>query len=146
MDKDAMELYGSINQKIKELLGVYRGAGTRSGVSENEFWVWYTLIIADGERSQQDICDERSMSKQTVNTIIMNLVKKGYAVLEAVPGTRNRKVIRLTYEGRKYGESIILPVFEAEKRAFRRMPKDEIAVCITAFEKYTIYLKEEFNE
>lgn len=45
------------------------------------------------EYSQQDICNAWSLSKQTVNSIVSNMVKKGYVYLEMVPGSKNRKFI-----------------------------------------------------
>ncbi len=132
-----------INQQIKELVGVYRGIVSRSGISENEFWIWYALIIMEGEYSQQDICSNWSLSKQTVNTIVSHMVKKELVFLEVVPGTRNRKIIRLTKAGKEYGENIVRPVSEAENRAFNRIPESERLACIAAFGKYINILKEE---
>lgn len=54
----------------------------------------------EGEHSQQDICSMWSLPKQTVNTIITHMVQKGFASLEVVPGTRNRKTIHLTEAGK----------------------------------------------
>lgn len=143
MARNAREQLEVINQQIKELAGVYRGAVSRCGISENEFWIWYTLIIMEGEHSQQDICGIWSLSKQTVNTIMTHMVRKGLAFLEAAPGTRNRKIIRLTEDGKRYGEGIVRPVFEAESRAFERMPAQDWIACTAAFGRYIHFLKEE---
>lgn len=145
MDNNAREQLEVINQQIKELLGIYRDIVSHSGISENEFWIWYTLIIMDGEYSQQDICSSWSLSKQTVNTIVSHMVKKELAFLEVVPGTRNRKIIRLTEEGKKYGESIVRTISEAENRAFDRLPNEDRIACTVAFEKYINILKEEIH-
>lgn len=134
-----------VNQQIKEFAGIYRWAVSRSGISENEFWVWYSLVTADGVFSQQDICSAWSLSKQTVNTIIMHMVRKGFAALEAVPGARNRKNIRLTQAGRKYGESIVTPIFEAERKAFEKLPLENWAACTRVFSQYLDALKEEIH-
>lgn len=134
-----------INQQIKEIIGLYMTTIANSGISENEFWIWYTLIEIDGDHSQQDICRMWSLSKQTVNTIIMRIVKDGYAELEAVPGTRNRKVIRLSETGKKYGENIIRPVTRMEERALERISLEDRVACMTAFSKYIEAFKEELN-
>lgn len=135
-----------IDQQMKELAGVYRGAISKSGMSENEFWIWYGLLVLDGEYSQQDLSDMWSLSRQTVNTIIGNLVKRGYVSLEVVPGTRNRKIIRLLPEGKKYGGSVVMPIFEAEVRAVGKLPEEERQACIMLLGKYIGLLKEELNE
>lgn len=134
-----------INQQIKELAGVYRAAVSGLGISENEFWIWYALINMDGELSQQDICGAWAFSKQTVNTIISHMVKNHYATLEAIPGTRNRKRIRLTEEGRRFGERIVIPFAEAEVRALERIPLDERSACIAVLAKYAALLREELR-
>lgn len=143
MENNVKEQLEAINQQIKELVGVYRGIVSRSGISENEFWIWYSLIIMEGEYSQRDICNSWSLSKQTVNTIVTHMVERGMAFLEVVPGTRNRKIIRLTEAGKKYGESIVRSVSEAENRAFNRLPEADRLACIVAFKKYISILKEE---
>ena len=98
-----------INRQIKELVGLYRDAVKELNVAESEFWIWYTLVAIDGEHTQQDICSLWSLPKQTVNTIIARLRLKRYATLEAIPGTRNHKYIRLTEDGLAYGENLIGP-------------------------------------
>ena len=132
-----------LNRKIKGLAGLYHGLFSGSAVSDNEFWVWYTLVTIDGEHSQQDICALWSLPKQTVNTIIRRMVRRGLAVLEVVPGTRNRKIIRLTEAGREYGETVVTPVSEAEQRAFRRMPEEDQVRFLDVMSKYIDMLKEE---
>lgn len=137
---------GTINQLIKELAAVYHSAASRSGVSENELWIWYALLVLEGEYSQQDICDMWSLPKQTVNSIIANLAKKELIVLEAVPGTRNRKVIRLTEAGKEYGENVIMWIYQAEQRSFGKMSEEERNMCITLMGEYINLLKEEVYE
>ena len=143
MDNNARKQLKVINQQIKELLGIYRDIVSHSGMSENEFWIWYTLVIMEGEYSQQDICSSWSLSKQTVNTIVSRMVQKELVFLEVVPGTRNRKIIRLTEKGRKYGESIVRTISDAENRAFDRLPNEDRNACTAAFGKYINILKEE---
>lgn len=145
MDYTVKEQLEMVMQQMNELTSIYRTALGQSGISENEFWVWYILILTEGEHSQQDICNTWSFSKQTINTIIGHMVKKGYAILEVVPGTRNRKNIRLTEAGRKYGESIIMPIANAEQRTLDRMDRAEFSACIAALTKYIKTLKEEIN-
>ena len=147
MNNNFNEQFKTFNHQIKELSGVYRNILSHSGISENEFWIWYTLLVMDGdsEYSQQDICDEWSLSKQTVNTIITNMVKKGYVELEVIPGTRNKKIIHITDTGRKYSEEIVIPIAEAEQKALEKIPAKERLACANAFNKYIVFLKKEFD-
>lgn len=141
--KEQLEM---LNQKIKELAGVYKGAVDYSNISENEFWIWYALIIMGGDYSQQEICSTWSLSKQTVNTIIMNFVRNGFVKLDVVPGTRNKKIVRLTEEGRAYGEKIVTSVATAEQRAFERLSLSDRMAFMGALTKYMEYLREELDE
>lgn len=143
MTSDFKNHINSINQQFKEITAIYRNAINKAGISENEFWIWYTLIFMNDECSQQDICSAWSLSKQTVNTIITNLTKRGLVYLEMVPGTRNRKNIYLTEEGRKYGESIVLPIHKAEQAAFEHLTEQDRAACLTVLGKYIDFLKQE---
>ena len=127
---------GLINRQAKELVGIYRDAVKRLGISNSEFWIWYTLVATDGDHTQQDICSTWSLPKQTVNTIITRLRLKKHAYLEAVPGPRNHKVIRLTDAGRAYGESLILPITQAENKAFERISPEELDMATRILDKY----------
>lgn len=146
MSRNTKEQLEMIIQQLKELDGVYRKAVSHTGISENEFWIWYTLIALEGEYSQQDICTLRSLSKQTVNTIVSNMVQKGFAILEVVPGTRNRKNICLTESGKQYGEKMIMPIYDAELRAIVRLSPDELNACIVSLTKFISILKEEIHD
>lgn len=145
MNYNRKEQLQAMNRQIKELSGVYRSALSRLGLSENEFWIWYALLIMEEEYSQQDLCDAWSLSKQTVNTIITGMVKKGYVELRVVPGTRNRKIICVTDAGRSYGEQIIIPIAEAEQRAIEKVPMRERWICSAVLNKYIGFLKEELD-
>ena len=47
MEDNSVKQLEVINQQIKDLVGIYRGAVSRLGMSENELWIWYTLITVD---------------------------------------------------------------------------------------------------
>lgn len=132
-----------INQQLKELTSLYRAAVRKSAISENEFWIWYALLILKGIDSQQDICHIWSLPKQTANTIISNLVKKGYVRLEVIPGTRNCKQICLSEQGRAYGEQIVMPIYRAERRALEQLSSDERAICRAAIQRYIQLMRQE---
>lgn len=66
--------------------------------------------------------------------------------LEHIPGTRNRKVIRLTEEGQSYGRNRVMWIFEAEQRVMEETDPEEVQVFISMLEKYIRHLKREFDE
>ena len=146
MKEQTKQQLENLNQQIKELAGIYHQAAVRLGISDNEFWVWYTLFVMGEEYSQQDICEIWSLPKQTVNSVVMNMVKRELIKLEVVPGTRNRKLLRLTDQGKSYGEAVVRPIFEAEYRTIARLTEQERQLCISLLGKYIRYLREELHE
>lgn len=146
MDKTIKEQIDTINQRIKELNSLYHIAAVKSDITDGEISVWSALLESDGEYSQQDISDKLFLPKQTVNSIISNLVKKGFVYLEHVSGTRNRKVICLTEEGKEFGESQVRWIFQAEEKALEKTDPGQVRACIEMIENYISHLKKEFGE
>ncbi len=146
MSTTAREQLDQLNRQIKELVGIYRDAMTALGHSENEFWIWYALIVMGEDYAQQDICGMWSLNKQTVNNIVSRMVKDGHVTLEAVPGTRNRKIIRPTEAGRAYGERLVLPVCNIEQKAFARLSETDRRAFMNALHLYIGFFKEELGD
>lgn len=134
-----------INRQIKELLGLYRTFAGSAAISENEFWIWYTLMTSSESYSQQEVCELCSMPKQTANTIINHMAQKGYVSLETVPGSRNRKHIHVLGLGRIYGDRIITPVHQAERRAMSSIAQEDRQNCIATLDQYIHSLRGEFH-
>ncbi len=145
MNVDTREQLQMIHQRLKELFGLYRNAVNNKEISDNEFWILCSLLDMDGEVSQHDISSLWSLSKQTVNTIIKNMGRRGLVRLETVPGTRNRKNIYLTDAGKQYAESIVNPILEIEQRAFDQLTMEERAAFMGILKKYTTALKKELS-
>lgn len=51
-----------INKQLKEIAGLYKNCSGNLGVSENELWIWYTLIAMQEEYSQQEIWGKGNLS------------------------------------------------------------------------------------
>ncbi len=140
MDKTLAEL----NTGLKQLAGIYR-AYMGDGISENTFWIWYGLLVMGRDYTQGDLCTMWSLSKQTVNTIINNMEKNGFVTLEHVPGTRNKKHICLTEQGRAYGSRLIGPMEMAEKAALSRLSSEERMAFLQILNRYSALLAEEMQ-
>lgn len=146
MDNYIKNQIDTINQKIKEMNALYHIAAGKSGIADGEVCIWSTLLNSDEEYTQQDLCEMLSLPKQTINSLISGMVKKGFVLLEHVPGTRNRKVIRLSEEGIAYGKSRVMWIFEAEQRAMEETEPQDVQACISMLEKYIANLKREFSD
>ncbi len=138
--------YDKVNQQLKWIAGIYRTAARRAGITDNEFIVWYMLMCFDENLSQQDISDEMALPKQTVNSIVSNLLKNGYVYFENIPQSRGKKIVRLTETGMKYGQENLSWIFEAEERAFGRMGEDNMQICGALLNKYMLLLYDEIHK
>ena len=143
MQKESKKFFEIFNQQFKELNAIYHRTASHHDISDNEFWVWYALFALEEEPSQQSICEMWSLPKQTVNSVVSGMIKKGHVYLETIPGTRNKKVIRLTDSGQKFGKSVILKVYDAEQRAISQISPQQLQLCTDLLAKYISLLDEE---
>lgn len=135
---------GVMNRQLRELAALYHQAASRHQITNNEFWVWYSLMLQDGEHTQQSISETWSLSKQTINSVIKNMMRRHYVYLEVIPGTHNKKAIKLTEQGQEFGRNIILPIYQAEQQATARLTEEEQTMCTKVMDKYLGFLKEVF--
>lgn len=146
MDNSTKNKIDIINQRIKEMNALYHLAAMKSNISNGEVSIWSTILNTNEEYSQQDLCEILSLPKQTVNSLISGMVKKGFVYLEHVPGTRNRKVIRLTEEGKQYGSEKVNWIFEAEQRAMEDTDPEAVQAYAKMLEKYIQRFREEIEK
>lgn len=84
------------------------------GIKDNAFVLFYA--IADGKPySQKKICDEWSVPRTTLNTIVQEYIEKGY--IHLVSTGHKEKEIVLTDAGKAFAEEILAPIFVAEEKA-----------------------------
>lgn len=136
MDHSSKQQIDQFHTQIKEFIGVYRQVSAMYSISENEFWVWQSLITEQGEQTQQRLCSTWSLPKQTVNAIVAHMIRKKYVRLEKKPHQKS-KIIRLTEEGKKYGRTLIGPIIEAENRAFEQISLEDFVQMIRVMQRYT---------
>lgn len=145
MDKKTRDQIDLINQKTKELNALYRLTAYKSNISDGEVNIWSVLLNCDEEYSQQDLAELLSLPKQTVNSLVTRMIQKEFVVLEHDPGTRNRKVIRLTEAGRHFGEQHVKWIFDAEQRAMEDTDPQEVMAYISMLEKYISRFRKEID-
>ena len=146
MDDKVRAMIDVINHKIKELNSLYHMAANNSDISDGEVDIWSALLNTEEELSQQDLCERLFLSKQTINSLVSGMVKKGFVFLEHSPGSRNRKIIHLTEDGKKYGNEKVRWIFEAEQRAIEDTDPVEVRAYISMLEKYMQRFRKEIEE
>lgn len=121
---------------------VGRDAYKQFGISDSSLGVLYTLLDAEAPCSQYDLCSEWSIPKQTINTAVAALQKKGVAFLSPIPGTRNKKNIAFTEFGRDFAEKTVGILRMAELDALAELSPEERELYIRLNEKYNCRLIE----
>lgn len=105
----------------------------------------YALFKTDKPYMQSDIAKITSFSKQTVNSSIAGLIKKGYVELEHIEMTKNGKAVKLTKEGKNICKKIIEPLIKAEENSFANMSKTEIDTFLILLNKWRLMFEKELE-
>ena len=135
-----------INKLCNESDGLYHDIAQSYGLSDSIYWILYILYYNDCPVSQTELCSNWYYSKQTVNSSISAMTKKGWIMLETVPKTRNRKNIVLTEAGRIFCAKVIGETYEVEKAAFSRITEEERELFLLLFRKTNKYMREEYEK
>lgn len=122
---------------------LYRDVAACFELPPTAVWILYTLMDSNGEVAQQDLGEQWNFPKQTVNSTIQNLCRNGYITLSVIPGTRNRKSISLTEQGKILVEKTIRLLAEAEERAAAHLTEEERTLYLFLSEKFYNSLVEE---
>ena len=132
------ELLTVISRQEKQFDAMYRKISGRFDLPDCAMWILYFLSASEEELSQQDLIGLMMFPKQTINSAVKNLTEKGFVELFMIPGTRNKKKITLTVEGKREAESTVLRMRKAELAAVTKMGKEKM-------EQYTMLYKELYS-
>ena len=113
---------------------VYGEWAQERGLSYFELMV--LLALAEGERTQARICEQWSMSKQTVHSILRQFQTKGWVTLEERPEDRRSKAVRLT----PAGEAAALPLYAEmtahEKKVWQALGEEAVDALMELQARY----------
>ncbi len=127
----------------KQTDAVYKKLAQRSNLSESGYWVFYAIYEMNDHITQKDICDQWSMSKQTVNSALKEIEKAGFITLKKSERDKRSKIIELTESGQNYANEFIAIVFQFEERTWKRMTEDERKSLILSSQKYLDLFRKE---
>lgn len=133
------------NQAQKENDINYRNYAKSAGLTDTAFWILYSIAERETPYTQKELCTSWFFPVQTVNSALKDLVRRGILRLEPVPGNRKNKSIALTAEGNALVCRVIMPLIEAEQRAFERMGKEEYDRFLEMTHRHVTFLKEEID-
>lgn len=124
---------------------VYHTIAVKLGLSDSTLCILYILSYSES-CTQQELFSRCFFPKQTINSAVLNLAKGGYLVLETIPGTHNQKKIILTDAGHALIEKKVMPLRQAEQRAYGILSEEELSVCLNVMTKLTAALKAETDK
>lgn len=131
----------SIDKKVQAL---YHDIALQVGLSDSAFWVFYCLCASTEIHTQNSIAEWSCMPKQTINSAINKLVAADYLQLEKAVSARNSKYVHLTEKGRAFCKKNVMPIINAETKAFSRLSGEEYQAFLAVYEKQLLFLQEEF--
>ncbi len=129
------QLYG-LNKMSKKSVALYHKVALSIGVSDSSLGVLYALLEAKTPCSQYDLCGEWFIPKQTINSSVAALQKKGLVSLSPIAGTKNKKSIALTDAGKKFVENTVGKLRDVELGAFMGLTSEERELYIRLNQKY----------
>ena len=142
MEAGTEKRYQEFISASKEVDDLYHMLALKFNLSDSAMWILCTMREANRELTQSEIAQEMSMSRQTVNSAIKNLVKQGYLRLEAVSGDRRNKTLSFTEEGEIFVKRTVDRVLSLEHQVFENLEVEEQEKITQILRKYTRFMKE----
>ena len=111
----------------------------QSNVSSALLCVLYALN--DGKpHTQIEISKDWELPKTTVNTVIKDIQKDGYALLVPIKGKRREMSIVLTESGKKFADNVLSDLYKKEAEVFKSLSSEEQEI-VKVLEKLAKKLK-----
>lgn len=142
-----MVLLSCAKQSLHEIQTVlYDEYAKRNGMLMKTLLVVNILFYAKEGLTQKDICNRTFQSKQTVNLIIQNLLKKEYVTVEERKENKREKLVKMTDAGRAYYEKTVRHITWAEDTAMSMFTEEEQKQLIDLSRTFTKNLTRLINQ
>lgn len=142
----ARALLDKTNRQFNECNALYHAAAQRCGLSDAAFWTLYALVTSCEPLTQNRIAADWGIPKQTLNSAVAAMVKKGLLALCPEKGAHSGKIVTLTDEGRALAERTVGPVIAAEQQAMTRQGLAEVEQNCRLTQRYLECLRQEFEK
>lgn len=123
---------------------LYEKWAKKQGVNNYVSRIMYMLYLS-GVNRQKERVENYGMPKQTVNTVITELQKKGYIILIPDENDKRSKIIKLTQEGINYANKIVTPLLDCEIRVLKKMGTQRVEMLIDTMNQYADLLETEMK-
>lgn len=141
---DRFTFFRLLGEAVYRIDGAYDACSKNAGVKPSILWLLSALN--DGKKhSQSQICWDWNYPRTTVNTLVKELEKDGYVVLNPVPGAKRELYVELTESGREYADRILKNVYEAEEQLFNRYFRDHDMEFVSQLHEFSTAMKQFFS-
>ncbi len=144
-EREIKEALSKMGKQDKLNTALYRRVYSHFGLSSCELWIFYYLLLTAQGITQKDMCQQMFFPKQTINSAVSNLVKKGMLTLEESPDNRKNKIINLTEDGKKAAQETAQKLLQAEIKATEKLGPEKTAIYNQVRAEYYQLLKNEFE-
>lgn len=124
---------------------IYAKAATALGVSYPELMVLYALATME-EVKQKQIAENFGLQKQTVNTVIKALSQRELVQLAPSKADKREKIILLTESGKKYAQSIVTPLRQAEDKVYKSIGAEKLRAMYEVEKLINLLLEKQVTE
>lgn len=133
-----------INSAWSKSTALYVKAAAALHIGYPEMMVLYALET-EGNLTQKQIAENYGMQKQTVNTVVRSLDKRGFVLLTAGKTDRREKIVSLTDSGKAYARPLLEPLRNAEDKIYRMIGEDRLRVMAETLELFNLLFERELN-
>lgn len=145
-ERQVYDLLEITNRQFNECNALYHAVAQRCGLSDAAFWVLYALCTTHEPQPQNRMAAEWGQPKQTLNSAVAAMVKKGLVELCPGKGAHSGKLVTLTDEGRALAARTVEPVIAAEQQAMTRQGLAEVEQNCRLTQRYLECLRQEFEK
>lgn len=145
-ERQVYDLLEITNRQFNECNALYHAAAQRCGLSDAAFWTLYALVTSCEPLTQNRIAMDWGIPKQTLNSAVTAMVKKGLVELCPGKGAHSGKLVTLTDEGRALAARTVEPVIAAEQQAMTRQGLAEVEQNCRLTQRYLECLRQEFEK
>lgn len=128
----ARNLLEQMNRQFNECNALYHELAVHYGVSDTVFWLLYSLYNSSEPQTQNRLCMEWNLPKQTMNSAVASMVKQG--------------LLELTPAGRELAAKTAKPVYSAEQAALEQLGMAEAEHFVRLGQEHLNAIRTEFNK
>lgn len=125
---------------------LYAEWGKKFGLTYDSLFVLYAIYYKSEPCCQKTICQEWSLPKQTVCSILKGFEKKGYICFVSNETDKRNKLIELTAEGLIFAQSSVERLGNIELAVVKKMGKEMMQAYLDTSALYYQCFKEEMQK